>query len=181
MTVGPGVITQRCQAQSNFLAQYYDTPASTGVIHFRNIAGNSRATAPPAGAGAGFLVDGTGNRISSSTVTKNAGLGVHLLGSGNQLHRSSVSQNVGAQVQVSGDWNFIVSVSATRVSTGAFTSVAPAYNVLAGSQYNFFKRNRASVAGTTVGDGYTIPDATSSGERNTRRPVAAGDPPAALQ
>jgi parallel beta-helix repeat protein len=300
MTAGPGVITQSALAYGNLVAQFYDTASSTGVIHFRDVAGNSRATTPPtaadvqalpvgqgapdedcvtdggdgldtpaalgddqiagsvintgangicettAAAGddqkltvgqgdpnqdcvtaggdgllqtaavgddvlaggvintgadgicdtmaietAGFLEAGSGNRISSSAVTGNRGPGVYLLGDGNQLQRCSVSLNTGAQVLVEGNWNFIDGVSATRLSTSDFASTAPAFHVLSGSQYNYFRGNRASVAGTTVGDGYTIvnpdippglvPDPTTTGERNTRRPTVTGDPPAALQ
>lgn len=177
------VVVQKCIAQNNTVAQYHNTPASTGVILFRNTAGDSRATAPPA-SGKGVWEEGSGNYISNFTVTRNAEEGVHLAGNGNQLQRTTVFGNVGAQVLVEGDRNFLTSVSATRLGTAGdpFLSTAPVYNVMLASQANFFNRCAASVeSGAAVGDGFSIPDLTTTGERNTRRPTADGDPPAALK
>ena len=45
---GPGAIVEECTAKNNVVAQFHDTAASTGVIHFRNTAGSSSATTVPA-------------------------------------------------------------------------------------------------------------------------------------
>jgi len=179
---GATAVIQKSIAQNNTVAQYHNTLASRGVILFRNTAGDSRVTVAPA-SGKGVWEQGSGNYISNFTVTRNGGDGVHLAGDGNQLQRSSVFGNVGAQVRVEGDRNLLTSVSATRLGPGdPFESMVPAYNVMAGSQANFFIRTNASVDGTAVvGDGFSIPDLTTTGERNTRRPTVVGDPPAALK
>jgi hypothetical protein len=146
---GPGAIVQQCNAKNNVVAQIRDATGSTGVIHFRNIAGNSSATTVPPGAGVGFLEEGTGNRINTCQIYRNASHGVHLAGSGNALQLSTISTNVGDQVRITGDNNFIDQNSITRVSTGtgAFISLTPAVNAPGGANSNFFNRNRAQHRG----------------------------------
>jgi len=185
---GATAVIQKSIAQDNTVAQYHNTQASTGVILFRNTAGDPRALAPPVGGGKGVWEEGSGNYISNFTVTRNAGDGVHLAGDGNQLQRSSVSESGGAQVLITGSRNLVTSVRATRVSAPSlFASTDPAIHVDGLlSKANFFIRTSVSVAGTTPGDGFTIvdkdnPEPTTTGERNTRRPTAVGDPPAALK
>lgn len=180
---GATAVIQKCIAQDNTVAQYHNTGTSRGVILFRNTAGDSRATVVPA-SGKGVWEEGGGNYISNFTVIRNAEEGVHLAGNGNQLQRTTVFGNVGAQVLVEGHRNFLTSVSATRLGTvgDPFLSTTPVYNVLPASQANFFNRCAASVeSGAMVGQGFSIPDLTTTGERNTRRPTADGDPPAALK
>ncbi len=180
---GATAVVQKCIAQDNTVAQYNNTGTSTGVILFRNTAGDSRATVVPA-SGKGVWEEGSGNYISNFTVTRNAEEGVHLAGDGNQLQRSSVFGNVGAQVLVEGDRNLVTSVSATRlgVAPDPFLSGEPVFNVLPVSEANFFNSTSASVeSGAGVGEGYSIPDLTTTGNRNSRRPSLAGDPPDTLK
>jgi len=178
---GPTAIVQRSLAMDNTVAQYHDTASSRGVIHFRNVAGNRSAVAAPA-SGKGFWEEGSGNYISTCTAIRNAGDGVHLAGDGNELQLTTSTQNVGSQVLVTGDRNLLDRSTGLRVGTGAFTSILPVFNVMAGSTANFFVRCSASVeSGAPSGAGYTIPDATTTGTRNTRRPALSTDPPAALR
>jgi len=280
---GPGAIVQQCTAKNNAVTQFHDTSASTGVIHFRNIAGNSSATtvtgssdaqalpvgngeadsdcvtegfnttldtAPNVGsddvivgteihsgpngvcettaagddvqelpvgqgspnedcvtagadgtletstsgddavvgnkidtgangicesgaiAGAGFIEEGSGNRINTCTVQKNAGGGVFISGNGNALQLSIISSNKGDQVRVTGDNNFLSENTITRVGgTNAFASTTPAVNVPAGADSNFFDRTRVSLAsGAVTGDGYTVDEPTNNGIQNSRAP-----------
>ncbi len=180
---GPGAIVQQCNAKDNVVAQFRDTATSTGVIHFRNIAGNGNATVIPAGLGIGFLEEGMGNRINTCQAHKNASHGVHLAGSGNTLQLSTINQNVGDQVRITGDNNLIQENGITRVSLpNIFFSTTPAVNAPALSDSNFFDRNRVSVAsGSVTGDGYTVVEPTNNGTQNTRSPGDPNDPPANLR
>jgi len=139
----------------------------------------STAVAPRAG----FLEEGTGNRINTCTITKNGGHGVHLAGSGNALQLSTINQNVGDQVLITGDNNFVQSNSILRVSApSVFASVLPAVHAPAGANSNFFDGNRVSLAsGAVLGDGYTVPDPDNNGQRNSRTPSDPNDPPANLR
>ena len=180
---GPGAIVQQCTAKDNAVAQFRDTAASTGVIHFRNVAGNSSATTVPAGAGIGFWEEGSGNRINTCSAFKNASHGVHLAGNGNALQLSTISSNVGDQVSVTGDNNLLQENVITRVSApNVFVSTTPAVNAPAGATANFFDRNRVSVASSSVtGDGFTVADPDNNGQQNTRSPGDPLDPPANLR
>ncbi|MDP3939323.1 MAG: right-handed parallel beta-helix repeat-containing protein [Deltaproteobacteria bacterium] len=177
---GPTAILQRSAADSNAIAQFFDAPASRGVIHFRNVAGLSNAAAPLPGDG--FSENGSGNYISSCTSIRNMGHGVHMAGDGNELQLTVSSQNVGSQVLITGDRNLIDRSTALRVGTGFFTSVLPDFNVILGSTANFFVRCVASLeSGAASGQGYAIPDATTTGTRNTRRPALPTDPPVSMR
>lgn len=176
----PAAILQRSAADSNAIAQFFDAPGSRGVIHFRNVAGLSNAAAPLPGDG--FSENGSGNYISSCTSIRNMGVGVRMAGDGNELQLTTSSQNVGSQVLITGDRNLCDRSSTLRVGTGVFTSVLPDFNVMAGSTANFFVRCTASVeSGAPSGAGYTIPDATTTGTRNTRAPALSTDPPASMR
>jgi len=133
--------------------------------------------------GAGFLEEGTANRINTCQAFKNAGPGVHLAGSGNALQLSTVSQNVGDQVRITGDNNFLQENSVTRVSApSVFANTTPAVNAPAGSDSNFFDRVRVSVAsGAVTGDGFTVVEPTNNGIQNSRSPGDSNDPPANLR
>ncbi len=178
---GPGAIVQQNNAKDNIVAQFHDTAASTGVIHFRNIAGNSSATGPM-GAGMGFWEEGTGNRINTCSVFRNASDGVRIGGSGNALQLSTISTNKLDQVRITGDKNFIQTNTITRVSSGNFDSLLnPAVDAPSGVA-NFFQSNRVSVAsGSGTGIGYTVVDPDNNGLQNTRAPSDPNDPPANLR
>jgi hypothetical protein len=177
---GPGAIVQQCSATDNIVAQFQDTSTSTGVIHYRNIAGTSSATDHTLAGGTGFLEEGSGNRINACTAVKNNGPGFDIEGDGNALQVSSSNSNVGSQLLIGGNNNFIQSNTFTRVSTTDFTSTEHAVQCPVG-QANFFDRNRVSVAsGSATGDGYTV-DPSNNGSRNTRAPSDPDDPPAYLR
>jgi len=180
---GPGAIVQQCNAKDNVVAQFRDTAASKGVIHFRNVAGNSSATVVPLGAGIGFWEEGSGNRINTCSVFRNASHGVHLAGNGNTLQLSTVSSNVGDQVQITGNNNFIQSNTITRVSApNVFASTTPAVNVPGGADANFFDSNRVSISGvTTATNGFNVVDADNNGQQNSRSPGDPLDPPLNLR
>jgi parallel beta-helix repeat protein len=133
--------------------------------------------------GAGFLEEGTANRINTCTVYKNAGDGVHLAGSGNALQLSTVSQNRGAQVRITGDNNWLQENALTRVSApSVFASTTPAVLAPAGADSNFFDRTRVSLgSGAVTGDGYTVVEPTNNGTQNSRAPGDPLDPPANLR
>lgn len=181
---GPGAIVQQNNAKDNIVAQFHDTAASTGVIHFRNIAGNSSATIVPAGAGIGFWEEGWGNRINTCSVFRNATDGVKIDGSGNALQLSIISSNKVEQVRITGDNNFIQTNTITRVGgTSPFASVDISVDLAAGATANFLQSNRVSITTpTTTGNGYTeVATGTNNGLQNTRAPSDPNDPPANLR
>ena len=181
---GPGAIVQQNNAKDNIVAQFHDTAASTGVIHFRNIAGNSSAIAVPAGAGIGFWEEGWGNRINTCSVFRNATDGVKIDGSGNALQLSTISSNKLQQVRITGDNNFIQTNTITRVGgTSAFASSDISVNLAAGATANFLQSNRVSITTPTLaGNGYTeVATGTNNGLQNTLAPSNPIDPPANLR
>ena len=188
---GPGAIVQQCAATDNAVAQFHDDGNSTGVIHFRNVAGTSSAAEPPSTGGKGFLEEGTGNRINTCTAIRNNGDGFDIEGNGNALQLSIANSNgtgpapathIGAQLAIGGNNNFIQSNTFTRVSApNAFASTDPAVNCPAGLS-NFFDRNRVSISTPTASpNGFNVPDPTNNGSSNTRAPSDAADPPLNLR
>jgi hypothetical protein len=171
------------------VAQFRDVAGSTGTIHYRNTAGASNATVVPAGAGVGFLEEGTGNKIHTCTAIKNAGNGIALMGNGNAVQSTISSSNVGSQLHVPGDGSFVQLNTLTRLGTGNFTSAQPAVNVPAGADSNFFDRNRVSLPSTTPDcdvnvpncAGFTVIEPTNNGVQNVVAPSDPDDPPAALR
>jgi len=177
-TPGTNCVTAGLNGTLESLASGDDMVVGNTITSGLNGICQSTAVAPRAG----YLEEGTGNRINTCTITKNGGIGVHLAGNGNALQLSGVNQNVGNQVLITGDNNFVQSNIILRVSTGAFSTAAIAVMTVGSAASNFFDGNRVSLAsGALTGAGYTVPDQDNNGQRNSRTPSDPLDPPANLR